>query len=140
LVEFVVFDQRRLFNYRTPIHRGIAQLAFKVRADNIGVRGPHGKTKQTALERYCRVRAITLEAVGCLWLWGANGCESLDSKHYARKEDLIGYFEARRAFQAYLDAENGKSLGPPSERPGWQQAKRHYHEALRRPALKPGHR
>ena len=42
LIEFVVFDQRRLFNYRTPIHGGIAQLAFKVRADNIGVRGPQG--------------------------------------------------------------------------------------------------
>src|SRR5215207_3329530 len=70
------------------------------------VRARYGETKEAAIERYLQERGIT----------------------YAHQEDLIGYFDARRAFQAYLDAENGQSLGPPSERPGFEESIRRYEE------------
>jgi hypothetical protein len=99
-----------------------------------------GETKDAAINRYLQQRGITLADVGYLWLWGADYCESIDYKNYGRKEDLIGYFDAMQELRAWLDAINGQSLGPPSERPGWEQVKRDYHEALRRPGLKPGPR
>ena len=38
-------------------------------------------------------------------------CESIDCKNYARKENLIGYHEARREFQAWLKALVLKAFG-----------------------------
>jgi hypothetical protein len=38
-------------------------------------------------------------------------CESIDCKNYARKENLIGYHEARREFQAWPKMLVLKALG-----------------------------
>jgi hypothetical protein len=92
------------------------------------VRGQHGKTKEAANERYLRERGITLDDVGYLWLWGADCCETVDYKSYAHNEDLIGYFDAAKELRTWLDSINGQSLGPPSERPGFQEEIRRYEE------------
>ena len=65
--------------------------------------------------------ALTMDDVGCMWLWGDDFCETIDYKNYSRKEDLIGYFDAMRELREWLNAISGKSLGPPSERPGYQK-------------------
>jgi hypothetical protein len=117
-----------------------SMLGGKSTKHYLWVRGMHGERKQDAIDRYLQERGITLDDVGCLWLWGDDFCETIDYKNYARKEDLIGYIDAMQELRAWLDAINGESLGPPSERPGWAQAESDYHEAMRRPGLKQGHR
>jgi hypothetical protein len=92
------------------------------------VRGQHGETKEAAIERSLRERGITLDDVGYLWLWGADCCGTVDYKNYVRKEDLIGYFDAAKKLRTWLDSINGKSLGPPSERPGFQGSVRRREE------------
>ncbi len=57
-------------------------------------------------------RDITLDDVECMWPWGDDFCEAIDYKNYSCKEDLIGYFDAMKALRTWLDAQNGKSLGP----------------------------
>ena len=54
-----------------------------------------------------------------MFRWSNDSFEAIDFKKYARKEDLIGYHEAKRDFQDWLDAQNGKSLGSPSLWPGF---------------------
>jgi hypothetical protein len=117
-----------------------SMLGGKSTKHYLWVRGMQGETKEAAIERYLRERGITIDDVGCIWLWGADCCEAVDYKNYGRKEDLIGYFEAMQALRAWLDAINGQSLGPPSERPGWAQEQRDYHEALDRSGLQQEHR
>ena len=95
-----------------------AALGGKSTKHYLWVRAMYGEGKQDAIDRYLRERGITIDDVGCLWLWGDDFCESVDYKNYVRKEDLIGYFDAMKALRAWLDAINGQSLGPPSERPG----------------------
>jgi hypothetical protein len=43
-------------------------------------------------------------------LWGGDFCETIDYKNYSRGEDLIGYHEASRDLQAWLEAPSGRSL------------------------------
>jgi hypothetical protein len=127
-------------NVKHRINKLESMLGGKSNKHYLWVCGQHGETKQAAIDRYLRERGITMDDVGCLWLWGDDFCETVDYKNYMRKEDLIGYFDAAKELRTWLDSINGESLGPPSKRPGWQPAKRDYHEALGRPGLKQGHR
>jgi hypothetical protein len=93
-----------------------AKLGGQSTKHYLWVRGVYGESKHEAIDRHLQERGITLNDVGCIWLWGDDFCETIDYKNYSRQEDLIGFHEARRDFQDWLDSINGKSLGPPSER------------------------
>ena len=58
--------------------------------------------------------------------------ETIDFKNYPRKEDLIGYQEAQGDFRDWLDAQNGKTLDPPSERPGFLEESARKDEEIKR--------
>jgi hypothetical protein len=96
------------------------------------VRAVYGESKQAAIDRYLQERGITLGDVGYMWLWGDDFCESVDYKNYSRKEDLIGYFDAMKELREWLAAHSGKTLGPPSLRPGFQESVRRYKEIKQR--------
>src|SRR5215203_1932061 len=104
-------------NLKRRINKLEAALGGKSTKHYLWVRGMHGETKEAAIDRYLKEGEITTDDVGCLWLWGDDFCESVDYKNYVRKEDLIGYFDAMKELRAWLNAINGQSLGPPSERP-----------------------
>ena len=94
--------------------------------------GVYGESKQEAIDRHLQERGITLNDVGYMSLWGSDFCEDIDFKNYSRKEDLIGYHEATKELREWLESINGKSLGPPSERPGFEEEIRRYEEIGRR--------
>jgi hypothetical protein len=105
-----------------------SMLGGKSTKHYLWVRAMYGETKEAAIESHLQERGITMDDVGCLWLWGDDFCESTDFRNYSRKEDLIGYHHAMKALREWLDAINGQSLGPPSERPGFQEEVRRYRE------------
>ena len=109
-----------------------SMLGGKSTKHYLWVRARYGETKQAAIDRYLRERGITMDDVGCLWLWGDDFCESVDYKNYVRKEDLIGYHHAMKELREWLDSINGKSLGAPSLRPGFQEEVRRHEEIKRR--------
>ncbi len=59
--------------------------------------------------------------VGDLWLWTADGVESIDFKHYRRQEDLIGDHPAQWELQAYSNNRKSDDLMPPCLRPGFKE-------------------
>ena len=59
-------------------------------------------------------------------------CKDIDYQNYSRKEDLIGYFDAMKELREWLESINGKSLDPPSERPGFLDEIRRYETIERR--------
>lgn len=100
------------------------------------VRAVYGESKQAAIDRYLQERSIRLDDVGYMWLWGDDFCESIDFKNYSRREDLIGYFDAMKELREWLNAHSGKTLGPPSLRPGFQESIRRHEEIKKRSRFK----
>src|SRR5215217_7122201 len=95
-------------NLKHRVNKLEAALGGRSTKHYLWVRALYGEAKEAAIERYLRAHGITLDAVGCLWLWGDDCCESIDFKHYARQEDLIGYCEAIKARRAWWDAPTDK--------------------------------
>ena len=92
------------------------------------IRGRCGESKQEAIDRHLQERGITLDDVGCMWSFK----ETIDYQNYSRKEDLIGYFDATKELREWLELINGKSLGPPSLRPGFQKESDRRDEEIKR--------
>jgi hypothetical protein len=58
-------------------------------------------------------------------LWGGDFCETIDYKNYSRGEGLIGYHEASRDLQAWLETPSGRSLNHVAAPfPGWRRKQR----------------